>query len=152
MCGYWTFTSDIIELLARAGYKQIRFGVESTSEMVGKTIKKSMHLERVEALMRWCKQHGIYCYGTFQIGAPGSTEETDLATLDDLRRWRRMGLMQKWQVSTSTPQPGTPFFEQAKAQGWLLTEDINRYDGWQPVLSYPHYPAERIFDARRMAP
>lgn len=151
MCGYWTFTEDIIKLLAKAGYRQVRFGVESTSEQVGKSIKKLMHVEKIEQLMQWCKAAGIGCYGTFQIGAPGSTEQTDRQTIADLNRWRQQGLMQKWQVSTSTPLPGTPFFAQAKAKGWLLTEDLSRFNGFHPVLSYPEYPAERIMAVRLSA-
>jgi anaerobic magnesium-protoporphyrin IX monomethyl ester cyclase len=151
MCGYWTFTEDIIRLLGRAGYRQIRFGVESTSEQVGKSIKKLMHVEKLEQLMHWCKAAGIGCYGTFQIGAPGSTEATDRQTIADLNRWRAADMMQKWQVSTSTPLPGTPFFEQAKREGWLITEDLSRFNGFHPVLSYPHYPAERIFQVRLAA-
>jgi radical SAM superfamily enzyme YgiQ (UPF0313 family) len=151
MCGYWTFTEEIINLLAKAGYRQIRFGVESTSAQVGKSIGKTIHLEKMERLMGWCKAAGIGCYGTFQIGAPGSTEETDIATMRDLQRWRQAGMMQKWQVSTSTPQPNTPFFEQAKREGWLLTEDLNYFNGWNAVLSYPHYPAQRIQAIRAMA-
>jgi anaerobic magnesium-protoporphyrin IX monomethyl ester cyclase len=151
MCGYWTFTEDIIKLLANAGYRQIRFGVESTSEQVGKSIKKLMHVEKLEQLMHWCKAAGIGCYGTFQIGAPGSTEQTDRQTIVDLNRWRQQSMMQKWQVSTSTPLPGTPFYQQAKANGWLITEDLSRFNGFHPVLSYPHYPAERIFQVRLAA-
>lgn len=148
MCGYWTFTEELVDLLARAGYRQIRFGVESTSEQVGKSIKKLMHVERLEQLMHWCKARGVGCYGTFQIGAPGSTEATDRQTLADLQRWQRAGLMQKWQISTSTPLPGTPFYEQAKREGWLLTEDLSRFNGFHPVLSYPGYSAEQIFRVR----
>ncbi len=148
MCGYWTVTEEMVKLLSRAGYRQIRFGVESTSDVVGKRIGKTMHLEKIERMLQWFKVAGIGAYGTFQIGAPGSTEETDRQTLADLRRWRNQGLMQKWQVSTSTPQPGTPFHAQAQRQGWLRTEDINQYDGWQAVLSYPDYTAEQIFQVR----
>jgi len=59
--------------------------------------------------------------------------------------------MQKWQVSTSTPLPGTPFYEQAKREGWLLTEDLSRFNGYNPVLSYPGYPADRIMAVRGLA-
>lgn len=144
MCGYWTFTEPLVQLLARAGYEQIRFGVESTSAQVGKAIHKTMHLERLERFMGWCRDVGIDCYGTFQIGAPASTEDTDRATLEDLARWADTGLMARWQISTSTPQPGTPFYREAKANGWLITEDLSRFDGERAVVSYPDYPADRI--------
>lgn len=151
MCGSWGWNEELVELVARAGYKQIRFGVESTSEQVGKAIRKALHFEVVEQFMRWCKQYGIGTYGTFQIGAPGSTEATDRQTLADLRRWARDGLMQKWQVSTSTPQVGTPFWQQAKDAGWLQTENLEHFDGYRAVLGYPDYPADRIAAVRQGA-
>lgn len=151
MCGVWTMNEELVTLMARAGYKQIRFGVESTSELVGQAIKKSLHLDKMERFMSWCKALGVKTYGTFQIGAPGSTEAIDRQTLVDRDRWRRLDWMQKWQVSTSTPQPGTPFFEQAKREGWLVTEDINLYNGINAVVSYPQYSAERIFAVRMAA-
>jgi anaerobic magnesium-protoporphyrin IX monomethyl ester cyclase len=144
MCGYWTFTEPLVNLLAGAGYSQIRFGVESTSQVVGKAIHKTMHLDRLERFMGWCREAGIECYGTFQIGAPGASEETDRQTLRDLARWVQSGLMSRWQVSTSTPQPGTPFYREAQENGWLLTEDLSRFDGERAVVSYPDYPADRI--------
>lgn len=102
--------------------------------------------------MRWCKAAGIHCYGTFQIGALGSTKETDLKTMDDLRRWQSEGLMEKKQISTSTPQVGTPFYNQCKRNGWLVTEDIEKFDGWNAMVSYPHYTADEIFQVRMSAP
>lgn len=152
MCGMWPFTPDLVRLAARAGYRQIRFGVESTSEVVGKQIKKALHMDRVEKFMGWLKQCGIGGYATIQVGAPGSTEAADLQTLTDLRRWISEGKIQKWQVSTSTPQPQTPFYEQAKREGWLITEDLSRYNGLHPVVSYPDYTADRIWAVRLTAP
>ncbi len=152
MCGYWTFTEPLVNLLADAGYTQLRFGVESTSETVGKTIHKTMHLEKIERFMGWCKAAGVDCYGTFQIGAPGSTEAIDRQTMRDLARWHADGLMQRWQISTSTPQAGTPFYAEALEKGWLLTDDLSRYDGEHAVLSYPDYPAERIEAVRQGRP
>lgn len=151
MCGAWPMTEELTALMARAGYGHFRFGVESTSEVVGRAIKKTIHKDMIERLLGWLKQYGIKAYGTFQLGTVGSTEATDLATLADLRRWRDAGLMQKWQVSTSVPQPGTPLHAQAKREGWLVTEDLDRYDGWQSVLNLPGYPNERINAVRQGA-
>jgi len=144
MCGYWTFTEDLVKLLARAGYKQLRIGIESTSDKVGKRILKNVRVEKVEQFMRWCKAVNIRVFGTFMIGAPGSTEETDLETLRALEYWRLKGLLTRCQISTATPQPGTPFHREAMENGWLVSDDINRYDFCTPNLSYPDYPADRI--------
>ena len=47
--------------------------------------------------------------------------------------------------------PNAPFYQQAKSNGWLITEDLNRFNGFHPVLSYPHYTAEQIFKVRLSA-
>ena len=144
MCGMWPFTEELVKIAARAGYRQIRFGVESTSEQVGKSIKKTIHKEKTENLLGWLKKYNVGAYVTLQVGAMGSTEETDLTTIEDARGWIRRGLVQKWQLSTSTPQPGTPFFAQAKAKGWLVTEDLNHFNGYNAVVNYPNYLAQRV--------
>lgn len=151
MCGMWSFTEDLVKLCAAAGYRQIRFGVESTSEQVGKAIKKTIHKGKTEQFLGWLKAAGIGAYITLQVGAQGSTEASDLATIADAKEWIRRGLVQKWQLSTSTPQPGTPFYDLCKREGWLVTEDINQYDGTRAVVDYPDYPAARIQAVRNGA-
>lgn len=148
MCGAWTLTAELVELMARAGYRQVRFGVESTSEQVGRRIRKTIHRELIDNVLRWLKANQVDAYITLQVGAPGSSEATDRQTIADAKAWIRQGLVQKWQLSTSTPQPGTPFWEQAKRNGWLMTEDINQLDGFCPAIGYPDYPRERIWQVR----
>jgi len=144
MCGYWTFTEDLVKLLAKAGYCYIRVGIESLNQQVGKSIKKVVFEDKLTTFLEWCKAAGIRVYGTSQIGAQGSSEEADLQTLEGLWSLKQRGLLHRWQHSVSTPQPGTPFYEQVKQGGWLLTEDITQLNGVQACVSWPHYPAERI--------
>jgi radical SAM superfamily enzyme YgiQ (UPF0313 family) len=151
MCGMWPFTRELVQLAKRAGYGQIRFGMESTSEQVGRAIKKTIHKDKTEQFLLWLHEAGIGAYATIQVGAMGSTEASDRQTIADVHAWRRRGLIQKWQLSTSTPQPSTPFYELAKTEGWLTTDDINAYDGRRAVVSYPDYPADRIQAVRNGA-
>lgn len=144
MCGMWPFTLELVKLAKRAGYRQIRFGLESTSEQVGKAIKKTIHKAKTETFLGWLKDAGVGAYCTIQVGAMGSTEESDRATIADVRDWIRRGMIQKWQLSTSTPQPSTPFWDLAKREGWLVTEDPSVLDGYRACVSYPNYPAHRI--------
>jgi radical SAM superfamily enzyme YgiQ (UPF0313 family) len=145
MCGYWPMTEELIALCAEAGYKEFRLGVESLEESTGKSIHKRVDKERFQRVLNWCKQYGIMVYGTFQCGAPGSTADGDAATIRQAKQWRQQGLLQHWQCSISTPQPGTPFYAEAQKKQWLTTEDLSRYNGVEPVISYPHYPSEDIY-------
>ncbi len=149
MCGYWTFTEDLIGLMARAGYCNIRVGIESLSQGVGKRIGKVVFEDKLIKVLEWCKKYGIRTYGTLQVGAQGATEAGDLDTLESVLDLRRRGLLDIWQHSISTPQPGTPFFDEVKQAGYLITEDIRHFNGVQAVVSWPDYPAERINAVRR---
>lgn len=144
MCGYWTFTEELIKLMARAGYCYIRMGIESLAEGVGRAIHKRVFPEKLIKVLEWCKKYGIETYGTSQIGAPGSTQQGDYETLQGLLDLKRRGLLNRWQHSVSTPQPGTPMYEQAKANGQLLHEDISRFNGMEAVMEWPGYSAAQI--------
>ena len=144
MCGYWTFDKKLIALMAKAGYCNIRVGIESLSEDVGRAIGKVVFEEKLIRVLEWCKEYGIRTYGTAQVGAINSSEEKDLKTLEGLLDLRQRGLLDIWQHSVSTPQPGTPFYDVVKARGWLLTDDPLQLNGVHATVSYPHYSADRI--------
>src|SRR6266567_2481178 len=56
------------------------------------------------------------------------------------------------QFSIATPFPGTPFYEQAKQNGWLATDDWTQYDGANyAVLDYPDLSKGEIEDLHRLA-
>jgi radical SAM superfamily enzyme YgiQ (UPF0313 family) len=150
MCGYWPFTEDSIRLASRAGYCQIRIGIENLSEASGRAIGKRIIPEKLAKVLEWCKAAGIAVYGTTQMGAPGSTFGTDVATLETLIDLKANGFIRTWQNSISTPQPGTPMFEAAKKEGRLLTEDLSYYDGNTVVMQIPGYPKEKIEEVRQM--
>jgi len=150
MCGYWPFTEDSIKLAARAGYCQIRIGIENFSQEVGKKIGKRIIPEKLGQVLEWCKKYGIFVYGTTQVGAPGSTYESDVATLNTMQELKQAGYVRTWQNSVSTPQPGTPMYYQASKEGRLLTEDVSQFDGMHAVMELPGYSAEKINEAKRL--
>ena len=43
-----------------------------------------------------------------------------------------------------TPFPGTPLFEQAKANGWLEELDFDKYDMFYPVMATEHLSREEV--------
>jgi radical SAM superfamily enzyme YgiQ (UPF0313 family) len=145
MCVYFNFDDAILQLMRRAGYHQIRFGIESFATEVGKKIRKNVKYHKLKELLEKTRQYGFVTYGTSMVGAQGSTFESDLDTHNLLCHLRdELSLLDKWQVSIATPQPGTPFYQWAKSTGHLITEDLSHYNGRQAVVAYPGYSASEI--------
>lgn len=145
MCGYWTLKQEDIELLARAGYKKLRFGVESlaTSEAGGKS-GKHVAAQRLQNVLTWCKANEITTHLYTMIGVPGSSEDGDIETLRSLIGFKAHDLVESIQHSICTPNPGTRLFEQCRANGWLASDDPQNYHWHSPVIDRPEYPAARV--------
>lgn len=145
MVAYKPFTRDLVELMARASYVFFHMGIESLVPEMGKTLRgKGIFPDKLVQVLGWFQEFDIGVWGAVMIGASGSSQETDLATLDGMRDLTRRGLITKIQYSIATPQPGTPFFEQCRREGCLVTEDFSRYNWLESVVSYPHYSARQI--------
>lgn len=147
MCAYFNLDRSVLEAMAAAGYYKIRAGVETASEKIarGMDLGGKFNLEKLYEVMTNCRDLGLHFYGTFTIGGWGSTREEDLKTGLLIEDAAARGLLHDLQMSINTPQPGTPFYQKAKAAGVLLTEDWYKFDGGrQSVVSYPDYPAEEI--------
>ena len=147
MCGYFGLDREMMEAMKEAGYYMLRVGVETASEKVAKAIgmSKKFNLERLEKVLRIGQELDLKMYGTFLIGAPGSTKEEDEKTVRLLKRLIDERLLWSFQISICTPQPGTPFFGWAKEEGYLLDVDWYKFDGGNcAVVSYPDYSASEI--------
>ena len=142
---YYGFTEDLVELAARAGYRQFRIGIESLAGDVGKAIGKRVVPETLWRLLEWCKTYGIRTYGFVLIQAPSATPDADLMTFEGVADLRRHGLLDIVQHTILMPLPGTPAHTEAKANGWLVHEDYERYDAHAPVIDRPDYPARDAF-------
>lgn len=154
MCGYFGLDKEMMEAMKEAGYYMLRVGIETASEKVAKAIgmSRKFNLERLERVLRIGQELGLKMYGTFLIGAPGSTKKEDEKTVRLLKRLIDEKLLWSFQVSICTPQPGTPFFKWAKEKGYLLDVDWYKFDGGNcAVVSYPDYGACEIESVFREA-
>lgn len=148
----WTCMADAtvdyetLRLMARAGCVGLKFGVESISTNTLASIKKTfVSLERIKRLVAWCKEFDIWTHATYMVGLPSDTKKDLFRTLMFAIRLDTDSA----QFSMATPFPGTPFFEIAKRNNWLVTSDWLKYDGAHySVLSYPGLTSrdiERLF-------
>ena len=61
-------------------------------------------------------------------------------------------LLWRFQLSISTPQPGTPFYNRMKQKGYLRNVDWKHFDGGNHcVVDNPEYPAEMVMKNFREA-
>lgn len=150
LVGYWPFTEDLVKVCARAGYNFWHMGIETLEPGLGKQLKKVVFPDKLMRVLEWFKQYGMGVWGTSLIGAPGSSWDIDLATLEGLAALKDQGLLTKVQYSLATPLPGTPFYAQARREGWLVTDDLTRHNWLESVVNYPHYSAAQMNQMRAM--
>ena len=136
MASVANLTEEVIRIMSKSGCIGIKFGIESGSEKILKTIGKPIDLDKIGGIVRNCRKCGIKTLATFSIGLMGETEEDIKQTAGFVRDLA----VDSIQVSIATPYPGTRFFRSAKEKG--LLQDINwiRYDGKSSRSIYSPYP------------
>ncbi|OGR67262.1 MAG: hypothetical protein A2081_01315 [Elusimicrobia bacterium GWC2_61_19] len=127
-------TPELVRKMAGAGCVGIKFGVETGSPRLLKSLGKPLDLGKVKDVVRWCAAVGIKTHATFSLGLFDDDMESvaeTLAYLEDLGS-------DTIQVSVCTPFPGTRFFDKAERAGLLKTRNWEKYDGKaQDVAGHP---------------
>lgn len=132
---------EVIEAMAGAGCRAIKFGVESADPEVLRQIPKDQSPEEVARTVRDCSEFGIGTHANFLLGLPGETRESAERTIEFALRLNTHTL----QFAIATPYPGTAFYEKAKRNGWLTKESWMQFNpAGEAVVSYPGYSAEDI--------
>src|SRR6185369_310837 len=109
-----------------------------------KNVKKGVTKAQAIEFTRNCKKLGITIHGAFIMGLPGETRETIKETIA-----YAIGLdLTSIQASLASPYPGTEFYEQAKKEGWISSDNFLDASGHQKcVINYPDLSNQEIFDA-----
>jgi radical SAM superfamily enzyme YgiQ (UPF0313 family) len=147
MCGQWPMDEEVLDNMKSAGYYMVRLGIETAGEHAAKgmELQRKFNVPRLKQLMKHGTSIGLKFYGTFTFGGEGSTDDCDKRTLDLIRELIDREMLWRFQLSISTPQPGTPFFNRMKSQGYLQDMDWKHFDGGNHVVvNRPEYPAEKI--------
>jgi len=145
MCGYWSLDKEMLEAMCSAGYYKLRIGIETASEIVAKTVGKRIDIPKVKSVLRIAKDVGMKMYGTFIFGAPGSTKIEDMKTIELMEELVENDLLDDYQTSICTPEPGTPFYNWAKEGGYFIDINWSDYDPvTTAVVSYPNYSNKEI--------
>jgi radical SAM superfamily enzyme YgiQ (UPF0313 family) len=146
--GHAKINENVLKEMVNVGCVGIKFGVETVSPNVQDTIKKRLNIEEIKNFVNMAKKYKLRTHATYMLGLPGDTKES---MERNLRFAISLGT-DKFQISIATPYPGTEFYEWAKANKYLVTEDFRQYDGNKgAVISYPNLSKEEIDDAFKKA-
>jgi radical SAM superfamily enzyme YgiQ (UPF0313 family) len=133
-------TEELIEWFARAGCKEINFGVESANPQVLKGVKRTpISSARIRSIFETCRKNDIETMAFFIIGLPGETQDTVEETVQ-LAIELNPDIVQ---FTAATPYPHTPYYEQLKQEG-LLVEDWSLFTSRAPVLGTRALTPDRL--------
>jgi radical SAM superfamily enzyme YgiQ (UPF0313 family) len=116
---------NAVEHLRRAGCATVWVGAESGSQKILDAMEKGTTVEQIHEAARRLKSAGIRTGFFLQYGYPGETREDIARTLEMVRT----ALPDEIGVSVSYPLPGTPFYENVRAQmqgkqNWTDSQDL----------------------------
>jgi len=141
-------SQELYDLMARANFRFVLFGLESADQSTLERIHKCGKAKDIEESMRMAKQAGLEPHVTCMVGYPWETPKQAQATVDLTKSLFDKGYIDTLQATVVIPYPGTPLFKECKEQGWLKTEDWDRYDMREPIMK-TEMPDEEILSLTR---
>jgi radical SAM superfamily enzyme YgiQ (UPF0313 family) len=136
--------AELLIKMKRAGCWMISYGLESGDQEILDRALKKVKLEEVERAVALTRKIGFQIAGHFVLGLPGENEET----LQKTAKLAKKLDLDYAQFYCAAPWPGSRLYDLAKKEGWLNTDDWNRYEQSQSVLDYPQISARRIMERR----
>ncbi|MBN2167886.1 MAG: radical SAM protein [Actinobacteria bacterium] len=135
--------AEEFDLMARAGFRLLKFGLESANQDTLDRLKKGTTVQETVESCKLAKKAGLTVHLTTMVGYPWETENDARRTLDLCKHLLKTGAADMLQATIVVPYPGTPLFDEASENGWLTTTDWNHYDMRGPVLK-TEIPAEKL--------
>ena len=140
---------EVMTKMKEAGCRLLVVGYESGNQSVLDETRKGIRLEQSLAFARNTKALKIKVFGCFMIGLKGDNRET----IEETFRFAKKVYPDMCFFQQAVPFPGTAFYNWAKENGYLRTEDYSKWlnpDGYLDCLvDYPyadHKQIERIRD------
>ena len=101
-----TVDRELLKNMREAGCIHISFGVESGSQKVLDGINKKIDLSRLDSVVKWAKEFGIYTKAFFMFGLPEETYEEAKKTVELIKKYE--GIVDFIAISGGTSiVPGT---------------------------------------------
>ncbi|MDA0661625.1 MAG: radical SAM protein [Proteobacteria bacterium] len=149
---YDVIDADMLDIMYRAGCREIHFGLESADPEMFANVSKpdgKGTLELFEQVIAMTKKRGITAHVHLIVGMPDESR----SSLRNTRDWLRKVRTDSVQMAYFMPYPGTPYYDQLKKDGSLGDidaidwEDYGAFD--RPVLASYHMTVDEIRRGRQ---
>ncbi|MCR4287646.1 MAG: B12-binding domain-containing radical SAM protein, partial [Deltaproteobacteria bacterium] len=124
-------------LMREAGFRFVLFGLESANQTTLDRVAKNLRAAEIVEGAKAAKAAGLSPHVTVMLGYPWETKEDAFRTIGLAKEMFRQGCIDTLQATIVMPYPGTPLFDECGRNGWLLTEDWDRYDMRERVMYSP---------------
>ncbi len=124
-------------LLGKCNFRFVLIGLESVNDETLKRLNKNIRVDQIAETFRMAKQARLEPHVTTMVGYPWETKTDALKTLEFTGELFKKGLVDSLQATIVVPYPGTPLFDTARENGWLLTENWDDYDMRESVWKSP---------------
>lgn len=134
------FSDEMARALKSAGCHQIMMGIETGSDKIAKIIRKPIDHEKYRQVVRIAHRNDIEVRAGFIIGSLGETWETMVESLNFAIELD----VDFFQLSISTPYPGTQLFKQALEESRLVHTNFKLYGQSDPLVRLDDLTADDI--------
>jgi radical SAM superfamily enzyme YgiQ (UPF0313 family) len=122
------------DLLKKAGFRFILYGLESASQKTLDHINKNLKVAQIEEGLTMAKKAGLSPHITVMVGYPWEEKEDIENTISFVRGLFKKGIVDTMQATVVIPYPGTPLFDECRKNHWLKTEAWEKYDMRQTIM------------------
>jgi anaerobic magnesium-protoporphyrin IX monomethyl ester cyclase len=126
-------------LMKKAGFRKLKMGLESANQSTLDRLNKGTTLARVREDCRRIHDAGLDIHLTVMVGYPWETRDDARRTLDLAAELMETGQIEMLQSTVVVPYPGTPLYEEAVRNDWLLVapDAYESFDMSAPILRTP---------------
>lgn len=130
---------SIAPLMKKAGFRLLKFGLESANQHTLDRLCKGTKVEDIEKGCKIAKDAGIGVHLTIMVGYPWETRADAMRTYEMAKKLLDKGLADMLQATVVIAYPGTPLYKQAVENDWLRFKpgEWEKFDMTRPVFKFP---------------
>ncbi|MCW4004429.1 MAG: B12-binding domain-containing radical SAM protein [Candidatus Bathyarchaeota archaeon] len=140
-------SKELLVKMRKAGCVGVWFGVESGSKKQLESMGKGFSLAQTRRAFKWAKEAGLMTVAGVILGFPGETKESAWETIRFIKELNPNDVG----FYIATPYPGTPMYDEVKANGSLKITDFDKYDTATPTFEIPNMTMQELSQIREQA-